>query len=96
MNTLPQSAQSYLQQSLHDLKFTHLYVRASSVHLIVYSLEEGEEVPRAQFTWLHRDDYRLSVANHRGVLEPTTCVGTLAELIPVLTGKLAAVLARWS
>jgi hypothetical protein len=96
MNLPPQSAQPFLQQSLHSLQYTHLLVRAGRKHLVIYSQENKEEVLRARLTRLRQDDYRLSVANHRGVLEPTPYVGTLADLLQVLTGKLAAVLARWT
>lgn len=96
MSLPPQSAQPFLQESLHNLQYTHLLVRAGRKHLVIYSQENETEVPRAQLTRVRQDDYRLSVANHRGVLKPTPYIGTPNDLLQVLTGKLAAVLARWT
>lgn len=88
-------AHTFLQYNLHSMQFTHLLVRVQQSQLVVYSKEQDEEVTRALFTEFRKNGYLLSVANHRGKLQPTPFVGTLGDLIPVLTSKLAAVLARW-
>ncbi|WP_027092265.1 hypothetical protein [Cohnella thermotolerans] len=88
-------AHTFLQFNLHAMNFTHLFVRVENDNLVVYSREDGEEVTRALLTQIHRNGYLLSIACPRGGLQPTPYVGTLGDLIPILTGKLAAVLARW-
>lgn len=85
----------FLQHYLHAMRFTHLYVRAENASLVVYSCENGEPAVRAIFIQVRDHDFLLGIAGPRGRIQTTPYVGSLGDLLPVLTGKLVAVLARW-
>ncbi|MBB6635185.1 hypothetical protein [Cohnella thailandensis] len=86
---------TFLQRTLHSMQFTHLFVRVKLKQLVVYSIEDGKEAPRAIFTQLDRHEYTLKIVGPKGTHQLTPFVGTLAELIPILTTKLHFVLVRW-
>ncbi|RUS45205.1 hypothetical protein [Cohnella sp. AR92] len=89
---------TFLQRTLHTMQFTHLFVRVKvNKQLVVYSVEDGKEAPRAIFTQLDRglNQYTLKIVGPKGTHQLTPFIGTLGELIPILTTKLHFVLIRW-
>jgi len=90
-----QQAQKLLQLALHTRKFDHLNVRAHGTYLTVYSREEGEKALRVLLLQLGADCFWLNLAGPKGKIQPTPFVGSVSELFPILTGKLAFSLARW-
>ncbi|THF73734.1 hypothetical protein [Cohnella fermenti] len=86
---------TFLQRTLHHMQFTHLFVRVKLKQLVVYSLEDGQEAPRAVFTQIAQYEYNLKIVCPKGTHQLTPFVGTLADLIPILTTKLHFVLIRW-
>ncbi|MFC5469041.1 hypothetical protein ACFPPD_09925 [Cohnella suwonensis] len=73
----------------------HLKVRMHERNLVIYSEENGIEMPRAVFSLFPGNRFLLCVANHKGKWQPTPFIGTAAEVWKALTGKLAFALARW-
>jgi len=88
-------ARLIVQYRLKALGHTHLMARIANNSLIIYSVEHSEEVCRAILTPCARNEYLLSIANHRGNWQPTPFIGTLSEVMLILTDKLAFALARW-
>jgi hypothetical protein len=88
-------AHQLIQNQLHAHAFNHLMVRVHESQLLIYSVEQQGEVGRAILSHSPGDEYLLSIASPRGSWQPTPFAGPLPELISVLTGKLAFVLARW-
>ncbi|MCD9020344.1 hypothetical protein [Cohnella silvisoli] len=88
-------AHMLIQNKLHALELTHLWVRTHGRNLIIYSIEHQEEVNRAILTLFPGNAYLLCIANHRGNWQPTPFVGTLPQQMSILTGKLAFALSRW-
>ncbi|MBN2982548.1 MULTISPECIES: hypothetical protein [Cohnella] len=90
-----QLSQSFLQQALRAGQFEHLKVRVHDTHLVVYSLEGDEEALRALFLQLRANRFWLNIASPKGKIQPTPFIGSVRELFPILTDKLAFSLVRW-
>jgi hypothetical protein len=89
-------AKVFIQNKLQAMTMTHLHVRRQGRRsLIIYSLEWNEVAIRAILTRLPRNDFVLSIANHRGKWQLIPLIGPLPELLFVLTEDLAFTLARW-
>lgn len=88
-------AHMLIQKKLQALDFTHLSVRIQDSNFVIYSIEYQNEAHRAILTRFRSNEYMLCIANHRGNWQPTPFIGTLSELMAILTGRLAFVLARW-
>ncbi|KIL37628.1 hypothetical protein SD71_03245 [Cohnella kolymensis] len=88
-------AHTLIQKKLHALSFTHLSVRIHDSNLVIYSIEHENEAYRAILTRFRSNEFMLCIANHRGSWQPTPFIGTPSEMIAILTGRLAFVLARW-
>jgi hypothetical protein len=85
--------QAMLESELEE--FPHLHVRIHGLHLVIYSLEEGEVVNRARLTKVTIQYYMLSMANSHGKWEPTPYRGTFDEIVTLLTEQFSFVLAPW-
>ncbi|QJD86444.1 hypothetical protein [Cohnella herbarum] len=88
-------AKTFIQNKLQAMAMTHLHVRRQGRCLIVYSVEWDEVAIRAILTLMPRNDFVLSIANHRGKWQLIPLVGPLPEMMAVLTEDLAFSLARW-
>jgi hypothetical protein len=88
-------AHSLIHNKLQALELTHLLARIHHRNLIIYSVENGQEIYRAVFTSFLDNEFILSVANHRGVWQPTPFIGPVRELMTILTDKLVFTLSRW-
>ncbi len=86
---------SFIRNKLQAMEMTHLGVRAQGRSLIIFSTEPSEEAIRAVLTRLDRQDFVLSIANHRGKWQLVPVVGPLQEMMDMLTDELAFTLACW-
>ncbi|MFB9274078.1 hypothetical protein [Cohnella cellulosilytica] len=87
---------SFIRNKLHAMGFLHLDVRTQGRSLVIYSIEPNEEAIRAVLTRLDsRQDFVLSIANHRGKWQLVPAIGPLQEMMDMLTDELAFTLAFW-
>lgn len=84
--------QSTLSSLLGDKGLDHLHVLYRGDHLVIYSEENGDRVPRARFTRIDPNSYQLGMADHRGKWDSTPFTGTLLELFTLLTDQFGFVL----
>lgn len=86
----------FIRNTLQASGMTHLSVRAEGRSMIIFSMEPKEEAIRAVLTRLNgRQDYVLTLANHRGKWQLVPVVGPLQEMLDMLTDELAFALAYW-
>ncbi|MFW5991808.1 MAG: hypothetical protein ACOCQN_01290 [Halanaerobiaceae bacterium] len=83
-NLLKENAET-VEKTLHEKGFDHLYVNLMADHLIIYSKNETVKVNRARLSFIKKDDYQLSMADHNGRWEATPYTGSLDELLELLT-----------
>ena len=79
-------------RTLHAKGFPHLRVRVHGQHLSIYTEDEDGPWNRARLTFLHRGQYQLGMADHRGRWEPTPFEGTRNEVLTTLVNDFAFVL----
>lgn len=89
------SAYLFVLDKLHAHAHTHLSVRIHDHNLIIYSVEQQEVTYRAILTCYPGNEFILSVTNHRGNWQMIPHVGSLPELMSMLTGNLSFTLTRW-
>lgn len=73
----------------------HLHVLSRGTHLVIYSHDDGEKVPRTRFTRIGDRMYQLGMADHRGRWEMTPYSGTIPELFALLIDQFSFVLANY-
>lgn len=83
---------SDLSELLEAKGLHHLHVLSRGNHLVIYSEENGDKVPRARFSRIDRNMYQLGMADHRGKWDATPFTGTLSELFDMLTDQFGFVL----
>jgi hypothetical protein len=87
--------QSTIENELHKKGFYHLSVRIHGKNLVIYSEEEGEKINRARLTRINSQTYQIGIADHRGKWERTPFLGTLSEMLTMLTEQISFALAKW-
>lgn len=88
--------QSTIENELHKKGFYHLCVRIHGKNLVIYSEEEGgEKINRARLTRINSQTYQIGIADHRGKWECTPFLGTLSEMLTMLTEQFSFALAKW-
>ena len=86
----------FIRNKLQAMGLTHLSVRSQGRSLIIFSMEPKEEAIRAVLTRLDgRQEYVMTIANHRGKWQLVPVVGPLQEMLDMLTDELAFTLAYW-
>lgn len=90
-----EAAQSTIESELHKKGYLHLKVRIHGKNLVIYSEDNNEKYNRARLTRYNSQTYQIGMANHRGKWEQTPFVGTLLEMIAMLTEQFSFVLAKW-
>lgn len=90
-----ESAQIFIQNKLRALALTHLCVHIYDRNLMIFSVSKQEKAYRASLSFFSGGIYVLSVANHRGNWQLIPLVGTLPEIMAVLTNELVFTLSRW-
>jgi hypothetical protein len=78
-----------VEQIIHNKGFKHLYVYSMSDHLVIYSKDGDEKINRSRLSFIQKNNYQLSMADHRGKWEATPYTGTLDELLDLLTNDFA-------
>lgn len=93
--TIPANADEDLQQllSVHP-GLEHLQVKRRGASLTLFSIDSVGTLNHARVTWLHGATWALSLPRHTGRWEKTPFVGTLDELVQILTQTLGFYLAR--
>lgn len=89
------AAQSTIESKLHEKGYLHLKVRIHGKNLVIYSEDNDGKYNRARLTRHNAYTYQIGMADHRGKWERTPFVGTLSEMIDVLTQQFSFVLAKW-
>ncbi|MDA8334752.1 MAG: hypothetical protein M0Z41_07145 [Peptococcaceae bacterium] len=83
-----------VRQLLQGKGLHHLSVLARGDHTVIYSEDDGEKLNRARLTYIRHDSFQLGIANHRGIWEQTPYIGTIAELVGIVTEQFYFVLAE--
>lgn len=96
MSLVLQLALAELQNKFQELTLTHLRVRIQDRDLLIYSIEKEQEVHRALLTPYPGSIYMLSIASPHGDWQLIPMVGSLGEMMSILTSRLSFALTRWS
>jgi len=89
------AAQSTIENELHKKGYSHLKVRIYGKNLVIYSEDNGDKYNRARLTRHNSQTYQIGMADHRGKWEQTPFVGTLSEMLAMLTEQFSFALAKW-
>jgi len=90
---LDEIAVGELMDFLHRKGFDHLKVLVRGQHLVIYSTgPEGDKFNRIRLSRISLAEYQLGIANHMGRWEATPFIGTLSELMQLLTEQFGFVL----
>jgi len=87
-----EAAREEIGELLQAQELTHLGVLTRGRHVVIYSEEMDEKVPRVRFARIGHEKYELDIANHRGAWEPTPFAGTLAELFAIVSQQFGWIL----
>ena len=90
-----ESVQSTIDKELQNKGYSYLKVRIHGKNLVIYAEESGEKYNRARLTKHNSQKYQIAIADHRGKWELTPFVGTLPEMLAMLTEQFSFVLAKW-
>lgn len=87
--TIPSSADEDLRQLLAGFDgLEHLQVKCRGKSLTLYSAGSEGTIDHARFTWLGGAMWGLSLPRHMGRWEKTPFMGSLEELMQILTQML--------